>query len=225
MKKCFSSGMTVLLMLTSMYAQVMEDTRVMSAGSQPALTIVLPGADTKFADSEWKDFMKSYGKITKVKKAKESVAQGVQILDIGGVNRLNVYHLSESAPEGSKMVVWIDMGGGFISSSTFPKEYTAAVRFLQDFAHKVNVDLIAIEVDTQKKALSRLESNLSKLQRDNDNLHKIIEDAKKRIAQAELDIVKNLQDQDIAQKEIENQSGVLDAVQRKLEETKARKAN
>jgi hypothetical protein len=31
-------------------AQILEDTRVMNAGSQPALTLVLPGAETKFVD-------------------------------------------------------------------------------------------------------------------------------------------------------------------------------
>lgn len=223
-KVLFMLSLTIWTMI-SLQAQVMEDTRVMNLGSQPALTIVLPDTDTKFADSEWKDYMKPYGKIIKVKKANEYIAEGVQILDIGGVNRLNIYTISEEVAQGAKMVVWFDMGGGFISSATFPKEYPAAVKFLQDFAHKVRVDLIAIDLENQTKALSKFESNLSKLQRENDSLHKVIEDAKKRIAQAETDIEKNLKEQEVAQKEIESQQTVVGAVQKKLEETKAQKAN
>lgn len=225
MKKASLFLLLSIFSFLSVQAQVMEDTRVMNLGSQPALTIVLPGADAKFVESEWKEYMKSYGKITRVKQSKEYVASGVQILDIGGVNRLNIYTASEEVAEGAKMIVWIDMGGGFISSSTFPKEYPAAVKFLQDFGHKVKLDMIAIDLENQQKQLDKFENNLSKLQRENESLHKIIEDSKKRIAQAELDIDKNLQEQDVAQKEIESQQTVVGSVQKKLEEVKAQKPN
>lgn len=206
-------------------AQVVEETRVMAVGSQPALTIILPGADTKFAEGEWKEYMKSYGKMTRVKQSKEYVIEGAQILDIGGVNRLNIYSLSESVGEGAKMIVWIDMGGGFVSATTFPKEYAEAVKFMQQFAHKVKVDQIALDLEMQEKALSKAENTLSSLQRKNESLHKVIEDAKKRISEAELDIIKNLQEQEMAQKEIDTQKLTVEAVQKKLEQTKAQQPN
>ena len=209
----------------STQAQVSEESRVMALGSQPALIVVLPGADTKFADAEWKEYMKTYGKLARVKQAKESWVEGAQILDIGGVNRLNVYNLSETSAEGAKMIVWIDMGGGFISSVGFPKEYAESVKFLQNFAHKVKVDQIALDLDSQQKTLSKYQGNLTKLQRENENLHKIIEDSQKRIAQAEQDILKNLQEQEAASKEIESQKTTVDAVQKKLEEVKNQKPN
>jgi hypothetical protein len=225
MKYLTMISLFAILPLFNLHAQVAEETRVMSVGSQPALTIILPGADMKFADAEWKEYMKSYGKMTKVKQSKENLVEGAQILDIGGVNRLNVYSISEAVAEGSKMIVWIDMGGGFINSSTFPKEYAEAVKFMQNFGHKVKVDQIAIDLDGQQKTLTKFESNLTKLQRENDNLHKVIEDAKKRIAEAELDIVKNLEEQDLAQKEIDAQKTTVQTVQKKLEEVKAQKPN
>ncbi len=197
----------------------------MSAGSQPALTLILPGTEMKFVDSEWKEYMKTYGRMTKVKQSKENLVEGAQILDIGGVNRLNVYSTSEAVAEGTKIIVWIDMGGGFINSSSFPKEYAEAVKFMQNFDHKVRVDQIAIDLEAQQKALEKFESNLSKLQRENENLHKVIEDAKKRISEAEADIVTNLHDQEMAQKEISAQKVTVETVQKKLEDTKARKPN
>ena len=225
MKNIFYFLVFVLFTSFSAVAQVAEETRVMSAGSQPALVITLPGADMKFAETEWKEYMKTYGKMTRVKQSKESLVEGAQILDIGGVNRLNVYSISEAAGEGARMVVWIDMGGGFVNSTTFPNEYAESVKFLQSFAHKVKVDQIAIDLDAQQKALTKCQSNLTKLQRENDSLHKIIEDSQKRIAEAELDIVKNLQEQDLAQKEIDAQKTTVETVQKKLDQVKAQKPN
>lgn len=201
-------------------AQVLEENRVMSVGTNAALTIVLPGADAKFVDLEWREFMKSYGKVVKVKQSKETVAADVQILDIGGVNKLNVYNLNEEVAEGVKSTVWIDMGSGYVNSETSPEAYVASVKLLKDFAHKVKLDQIANELEEENKQLSKFESNLSKLQREKDNLHKIIEDSKKRIAQAEADIEKNIKDQEMAQKEIDNQKSVVGEVKKKLDAAK-----
>jgi hypothetical protein len=201
-------------------AQVLEETRVMSVGSKPALTIVHQGADTKFVDSEWREFMKPYGRVAKVKQSKETMAQEVQILDIGGVNNLNIYNLNETTGDGVKSIVWFDLGSGFVNSTGYPKEYVASVKLLKDFAQKVKVDLITNDLETQQKQLSKFENNLGKLQREQDNLHKIIEDSKKRIAQAESDIEQNIKDQDAAQKEIDGQKNVVEGVKKKLDNAK-----
>ncbi len=118
------------------------------------------------------------------------------------------------------MIVWIDMGSGFVSSEAFPKEYVASVNFLKEFSHKVKVDLITRDLEEQEKLLDKSQSNLSKLERENENLHKIIEDSKKRIAQAEKDIEENLKNQGMAQKEIEVQKEAVHTVKQKLEEAK-----
>lgn len=201
-------------------AQVLEETRVMVSGSQPALTIVLPGASAKFVETKWKEYMKEYGKVTRVKSASESVVSDVQIIDIGGVNKLDIYSLVEEGSDGAKMVVWIDTGTGFINSEANPKEYVSTVKFLKDFSQKVKVDQVTMELEEQEKLLSKAENNLDKLKRENENLHKVIEDSKKRIAQAENDIEKNLKDQETAHKEIEAQKEAVGTVKQKLEECK-----
>ena len=220
MKSLFSLAIFLLSSITFLQAQVLEETRVMASGSHPALTIVIPGADTKFAEAAWKEYMKSYGKVTRVKQAKESVVSDIQVLDIGGVNRINVYSLTESDGDGAKMIVWFDMGPGYISSEAYPTEYVAAVKFLKDYAHKVKVDLITEELEAQTKILANAQSSLTTLQRQNENYHKTIEDARKRIADAEKDIEKNLKDQEQAQKEIGAQEEALKQVQKKLDDAK-----
>lgn len=220
MKNFLSPLILTLFSVSILHGQVLEETRSMSTGSNPALTIVLPGAEAKFADSEWKEFIKPYGKVTRIRSAAENVASGVQILDIGGVNRLNLYSLSEEVGEGTKFTVWFDLGTGFVSSEAYPKEYVASVNFMKEFAKKVQIDLITLELQAQEKLLSKAENNLSKLQRENDNYHKIIEDSKKRIAEAEKDIEQNLKDQEMAQKEIGAQQEAVSTVQKKLDECK-----
>jgi hypothetical protein len=220
MKTSFSLLLALIFTATNLQAQVLEQACAMSTGSQPALTLLLPGADPKFAEAEWKEYMKTYGKVVRVKGADENVASDVQILDIGGVNKLKVYSHAEQASDGTKMIVWIDMGSGFVSSEAFPKEYVASVNFLKEFGHKVKVDLITRDLEEQEKALDKSQANLSKLERENENLHKIIEDSKKRIAQAEKDIEENLKNQGMAQKEIEVQKEAVQTVKQKLEEAK-----
>lgn len=220
MKSLAISTILLCFLTFAAQAQVLETTKSMSAGSQPALTILLPDADIKMVDATWKEYMKSYGKLTKVKGSKENVASQVQILDIAGINRLNVYSLSEAASGGVNMVVWFDTGSGYINSQTNPKEYVGAVKFMKDFAHQVKLGQIAAELEAQKKVVAKAESNLEKLKKENDNLHKIIEDSKKRIAQAEKDIETNLKDQETAQKEIGAQSEALRTVEKKLEDAK-----
>lgn len=216
---------SLLLLLTlaffqHSFAQVLECTASLASGTQPAFSIVMPGADQKLADAAWKEYLKPYGKVSRIRGAKENVASDVQVIDIGGVNRLDIYSLSEAGSDGTKMTVWFDTGAGFISSQTHPKEYVAAVNFIKTYAHQVKLEQIAMELEEQQKLLSKAESNLSKLQRENENLHKIIEDSRKRIEQAEKDIESNLSEQADAQKQIGAQTVVVEEVQKKLEEAK-----
>ena len=75
-----------LLVSFAVQGQVEQENRVMSKGSQPALSLVIIGSDVKFVETEWKDYTKNYGRITKAKGGQESVIEGAQILSIGGVN-------------------------------------------------------------------------------------------------------------------------------------------
>jgi hypothetical protein len=206
-------------------AQVVQETRDMSLGAQPALTLVIPGADVKFVSNEWKDFTKNYGKLSKVSHGKEYVIANTHILDIGGANNINLYALAEDVNGGTKVVVWIQMEGQFIDASDSPKEYKSAVEFMEEFEHKVDVDMIALDLDAQQKALAKFEDNMAKLQHDNDALQKTIDDAKKKIADAEASITANLEAQETAQKEIDDQKALVDAVQKKLVDAKSRKSN
>ena len=199
-------------------AQVTSENRVMVTGSQPALVVKLKGADPKFAEAEWKDYTKSYGKVIKVKGSKESVIEGIHVKDIGQGTLLNVYSLATPSVDGTDMIVWFNRGGSYLESSD--KEYATAEEFLKTFAIKVNVDMIALDMEEQQKKLSKLENDLTRLQKVNENLHKDITNAKAKIDQAEIDIPLNERAQETAQADIANQKGIVESVKENPEEYK-----
>lgn len=224
MKNLFILSFSLIFSFT-LQAQVVQETQVMSKGSQPAMTLIIPGSNTEFVATEWKDFTKNYGKTTRVKGSKESLIEAAQILNIGGVNKLNIYANAETVNEGTKAIVWMEMGGGFLNPGDFPKEYREAVKFVEDFGHKVRVDQIAVDLAAQQKNLTKFQGNLTKLQTQNTNLQKVIEDAKAKIAETELSITANQEEQASAQKLIDDQKLMIEAIQKKLDETKAKKPN
>lgn len=199
-------------------AQVTAENRVMVTGSQPALVVKLKGADPKFAEAEWKDYTKSYGKVIKVKGSKESVIEGIHVKDIGQGTLLNVYSLATPSVDGTDMIIWFNRGGSYLETSD--KEYATAEEFLQTFAIKVNVDMIALDLEEQQKKQSKLENDLSRLQKVNENLHKDITNAKAKIDQAEMDIPLNIKAQETAQADIANQKGIVESVKENPEEYK-----
>ena len=199
-------------------AQVTAENRVMVTGSQPALVVKLIGADPKFAEAVWKDYTKSYGKVIKVKGSKESVIEGIHVRDIGQGTLLNVYSLATPSVEGTDMIVWFNRGGSYLESSD--KEYATAEEFLKAFAIKVNVDMLALDLEEQQKKQIKLENDLVKLQKVNENLVKDINTAKAKIQQAEIDIPLNVNAQATALADIESQKAVVESVKENPEEYK-----
>ena len=201
-----------------------EDTRSMVLGSKNAFFIDFSDVSSSFVEKGWKDFIGTYGKVKKVKKSDEMIVEGAQIVGIGGVNMLNLYTRTESSGTGARHYLWIQSGNDFVSSATDKDAANNAKELLREFAHKIKVDLITIELDEQQKALDDLDKDLQKLRKEKDKLHDVIEDAKQRIAEAEADIVKNIQDQEIRVEEIERQRKVVDEVKTRLESARMRKS-
>ena len=189
---------------------VTTDTRPMVTGVQPALILLLKGADPKFVETEWKDFTKSYGRLERVKGSKESVIQGIHVGEIGGGELMNVYSYISQASDGAELTVWFSRGGNYLRSSD--KEYPKAETFLKSFALKVNVDMIALDLEEQQKKLDKLTTTSEKLIKENEQLHKTIADANAKIQQAETDIPLNERAQEVSQADIANQKTVIESV-------------
>jgi len=199
--------------------QVKEETRVMVAGAQPCMSIIIQGAEPGFVEQEWKDYMTSYGKVTKVKGSKESVVAGIHIVNVGAGDLLNAYSLAEEAVGGTKFIVWVEIGPSYLKSTD--SVYATAVKFIENFAHKVQTDLVAIDLENQQKKLAQFESNFAKLEKQNESLQKIIIDATAKIEQAETtDIPVNVSTQESAKADVDAQKAVVDAAKDNPDELK-----
>jgi predicted RNase H-like nuclease (RuvC/YqgF family) len=198
---------------TFSFAQVSEKTMTMSLGTQNGMIVSIPGADEDLIEDMWKDYVKEFGKVKRNRKTKEYFGDDIQISSISGAGTMDIY----SKTEDGQLIVFFDMGNGFLSKATHKEAYKAAEVFLTEFKHEVTRDMIREELKDEEKDLSKLERELDGLKRDNDNYHDIIEKARERIAQAEADIEQNLKDQKDAEKKIEDQSKVVEEVKTKLE--------
>jgi hypothetical protein len=79
------------------------------------------------------------------------------------------------------------------------------------------------EYKMQQKLLAKLESTDEKLKKENASLHKVIADSEAKIKQAELDITANQEAQTATQAQIEEQEKVVELVNTKYNEAKAKK--
>jgi predicted RNase H-like nuclease (RuvC/YqgF family) len=114
------------------------------------------------------------------------------------------------------MYVAIDMGGAYLSSSNHPDKFKAMKKILYDFAKEMSEEVVKKQIKDATKVLEGFLSAQKNLEKENEGLHKDIENYKEKIKKAEDDIKTNLADQNAKKKEIEAQQKAVDALQEKL---------
>lgn len=205
----------------SAQAQISEQSRSMSAGSQNAMVITLPGTTDKFVEKQWKDFMKKYdGKVKSGDGKNMTFTDDTKIPDVGGANTVDVYAQINEKGDDVEFVMWVDLGGAYLSSQQHQDRYTGAEKFLMRFALEVATEQTKEEMEGEEKKLNDLEKDLERLERDNERYHKEIKDAEERIEKAKADIEQNLRDQEETQRLIKEQEKLVEMVQKKLKDLK-----
>ncbi|MEP7323787.1 MAG: hypothetical protein ABI761_17810, partial [Saprospiraceae bacterium] len=157
-------------------AQVMESKNVMSKGEQSSLTIEIPGVSSEYTDDVYKDFTKDFkAKTKKDKKVNEWYSDDAKVASIANGAPIDIYTKIESAGNSSKVSMWIDLGTGYVNSSTYPREYEESGKLLAKFAQAVKVSQAEDELEGVEKEYKKSDSDLKKLKKDNDDYHKEIE--------------------------------------------------
>ena len=203
----------------SQMEEITESKETMKKGTFNAIVVELPNADDKVALNVWKTFIKGYGaKAKKVKKSKDYLASGAIIGGLNNSENVDVYARVEEKGDDSELIVWIEMGEFYVSSGSFPSDYTAAVKMLEDYVIEVAKELVNNDIEDEEKKMKKMDKEMSKLKKKNSSYHKDIEKAKEAIAKAE----KNIEENERAQKEqasvIESQQKALQALKEKLSE-------
>ncbi len=210
---CFSLFCFFSLSLT---AQIEQKEMIMSHGPQNGFVQDHADANEKHVETAWKDVLKEYkGKVKKNRKSGEYESFELSIPMVSN-QPLSVYMQVEEGKNMSTSVVFVDDGTQYISENNASESSANIQKLLTDFAYKV--ERLAVEdiLKEEEKTGKKLEKDLEKLEKENDKLHQTIEDYQNKIAQAELDIEKNLGNQDDKKVEIKGQMSIIDKVKDRL---------
>lgn len=231
MKTLLTTIFLVVAIAISSFAQIQsaitEESRANSKGSFNALVMELPGVSKKEAEKAWSRFIKKYkGKTKFDRRAGEYMTDDATVKDMSD-NTVDIIAKIEEQGEGSRIAVWFNLGVSYLSSKDFGDRYPAGEKILKDFARTVSADMIEAELKEAEKLLKEQESDLKKLEKEEQQRTKDIDDYKNTITkmesnikEAEGDIKEAKENQGKKQTEIEAQKKVIDEIKQRLESVK-----
>lgn len=193
-----------------------EQLETMSMGTHNALRMAIQGADEKKVEQVWKQFSKDFK--TRTQKDRKSglyVSDDAKISSLSS-NTVDVYAQFERGGNGVLATMWFDLGGAYLSSETHNEAYDQGEQLMRDFANAVRKSMAEDNVKEQEKGLKVLNKDLEKLEKENDQYEKKIEEAKELIKEMEANIQQNGKDQTAKQQEIEAQEKVVEKAKTKV---------
>jgi hypothetical protein len=203
----------------SQMEEITESKEKMKKGTFNAIVVELLNAEDKVALKVWKSFIKGYGaKARKVKRSKEYLASGAIIGGLNNSENVEVYAKVQEKGDDAELIVWIQMGEFYVSSGSFPSDYTVAVKMLEEYVIEVAKELVSIDLEDEEKKMKKLEKEMTKLQKKNNDYHNDIEKAKEAISKAERNIEENEREQKEQASVIESQQQALQRLKEKLSE-------
>lgn len=192
-----------------------EVRQFMSKGEQNGIEIALNGTSAKDATkalSKWAKSMKA--KIVKEKNSPEVLIDNAVIPTVSS-NTVDLYAVITPIDKGSKLTVYTDLGGAFISSAAYSTQYSAMEAVMKDFAKNQALTAAGDQVKAEQKTLKTLNGDLKKLISKKKDYLKGIDKAKAQIQKYEDNIKKNDADQAAKQQQISLQQQIIETVKTK----------
>jgi len=217
MKKLFTLLATTLTM--SLTAQVKVDEKSVNIdGSKNGFFISIPYGDEKQIEKALKEELQSW-------KGKYSTKGYIFVDDCSikemGANTFDAYAVIEDIPDGGATVmIAIDLGGAFMSSSAHAAEFKYMKDRLLKFGIKAAKDAVGDEIKTEEDALKERQKELADLESDQAKKEKEIEDYKTKITENEKAIEESKKNQETKKGEIKEQETKLQGVITKKESIK-----
>lgn len=209
----------LLASATSVFAQSQFTTnevrQFMSKGEQNGIEINLNGtkpSDAKDAVEKWGKKMKA--KIVTDKKNPEIFIDNAQMPTVSA-NTLDIYAIVTPIENGSKLTIYTDLGGAFVSSAAYGTQYAGLDAALKKFAKDQAIVVVEDQQKAEEKILKSLNGDLKDLGKDKDGYLKDIEKAKELIQKREQEILKNDADQKAKQQQISLQQQIIETVKQK----------
>ena len=207
--------------ITFSQAQIIEEVRSMSQGSNNSLSIDIPEADLKLTKKLWGKYLKANAKGGKTKSEKKtgvSFTDNAEVVAIGGANTVDIYARFTAVGANTNVTVWYDLGGAYLSSDMHGDKYTEGEKFLMRFALAVVIETTKLELKEEEKKAKGLAKDLANLEKKKAAYHKEIEVAENKIRQAKGNIETNIKEQEATNTAISDQDSVIDEVKKRLED-------
>ncbi|MEL6941410.1 MAG: hypothetical protein AAFO82_01975 [Bacteroidota bacterium] len=205
-------------MQKGMQVIINEGMQLMSAGSNNALTMAIPGANKKKVEHVWKDFSKDFRSRTKKDRKSGLYFSDDATLRSISSNNIDIYARFDEGGSGTVATVWFDLGGAYLASETHENAYEEAEELMSRFANAVGKSMAEDNVHDQEKILKGINKELDKLAKDKEHYEKKIEEAKALIAEMEANIKQNEKDQENKKIEIQKQEEVVDKAKDKVKD-------
>ena len=188
----------------------------MSKGQQTGFEIPIQEAKPDEALDNFEKFMKKYkGKTTSPsKKNPEGFIDNAMIKEVSP-NYVDLYYTAQATEYGSKILVYVDLGGAFLGSQSHPSQFGVMQNLLKEVGRQQAIVIADSQVKAEEKVLEGLEKEIKDLAEDKANHIKEIEKANALIAQREQDIISNDQNQATKQQQIEIQKTIVQTVKDK----------
>lgn len=194
---------------------VNEVRQYMSKGEQTGFEVYLSTTNPEDARDAFEKWMKKQkAKITVTKKDPEMFVDNAMIPAVSS-NALDMYVTAVAAEKGSKVTIFVDLGGAFISSAAYPQQYASFEAALKKFAKDQAIVAVEKQQKSEEKILNTLRDNLENMVKNKADYIKEIEKAKALIQQREQDIVKNDADQVSKQQQISLQQQIIETIKQK----------
>jgi len=191
---------------------VKEGERLMSKGQKNSYSIIIDGFSKKDIDKAWGKYIKDHDTKSKWdKKTKIYFADNAKIETISD-NTIDVYNQLIESGSSTELIVWFDLGGGYLSSYSHPEKAIQGEKFLTDFALQMEKKRVDQYREKQEDMLGDLQGDLKDLKKDNEDLVDDIADYEKKIEEARKKIAENEANQATKEVEIKTQEGVVNQV-------------
>lgn len=215
----------LILMLSSqfLFAQitVSEVSETFSQGTQKGLSIEIPEVTAEFMLDEWKDFIGKYDGKTKIeKKLGESFTDNAVIKEINANNTIDIYAKVIGKDKSQKLVVFFNLGGAYMNSSTHATQYKAAENLVIQFSRKALKSDMKNRLEAAEKLLKEYNKDKKELEQDQSKSLSNIEKYKAEIKKEEENIELNKKKQGEKDTQIGSQNKVVEDLRQKYEQMK-----
>ncbi len=192
--------------------QLKEMDRLMSKGQKNSFSIVIDGVSKKDIDKAWGKYIKDYDSKAKWNKdTKEYLADNAKISQISD-NTIDVYSQLIESGNRVELIVWMDLGGAFLSTYDHPEKAKFGEAFIIKFATNMEKKRVDTFRKQQEDKLGDLQGNLKDMQKDKGKMEKDIEEYEKKIEEARKKIAENEANQVTKESEIKAQEDYLNRV-------------